>query len=163
VLALVIVGIAPVVERLGVIGVEPDGLVVVPNGAVGLALVIVGIAPVVERLGVIGVEPDGLVEVLNGTVGLALTIVGSAPVEEGLGEIRVEPDGLVEVLNGAVGLGPWRKAMGRFRSTPESGCEIDPVERVGFVAKGHKPPLALQKRLAELSSRFPTMNVHVDF
>jgi hypothetical protein len=36
---------APVVERYGVIRVEPDGLVEVLNGAVVLALIIVGIAP----------------------------------------------------------------------------------------------------------------------
>jgi hypothetical protein len=50
-LALVIIDIAPVVEGFGEIRVEPDGLVVVLNGAVGLALVIIGKAPVVEGLG----------------------------------------------------------------------------------------------------------------
>jgi len=59
-LALEIVGIVPVEEGSGVIRVEPDGLVVVLNGVVGLALAIVGIAPTVERYGVIRVEPDGL-------------------------------------------------------------------------------------------------------
>jgi len=72
------------VEFGGVIRVEPDGLVVVLNGAVELALGSVGEAPAVEGSGVIRVEPDGLVEVLNGAVGLALGSVGEAPVVEGL-------------------------------------------------------------------------------
>jgi hypothetical protein len=39
---------APVVEGLGIIRIEPDGLVVVLNGAVVLAAVGTGNAPVVE-------------------------------------------------------------------------------------------------------------------
>jgi len=83
-------------------GIEPDGLVEILNGAVGLAHASVGQAPVVEGIGAIRVDPDGLVEVLNGAVGLAHASVGQAPVDEGQDVIRVDPDGLVQVLNGAV-------------------------------------------------------------
>jgi len=85
----------------GVIRVEPDGLVEVLNGAVGLALFKVVEAPDDEGRGEIRVElePDGLVEVLNGAIVLALAIVGIAPVEKGLGEIRFLPrDSLTERL-----------------------------------------------------------------
>jgi hypothetical protein len=74
-LALAIVGKAPVAEGIGVIRVEPDGLVEVRNGAVKLTLVIVSLPPVGEGFDVIRVEPYGFAVFLNGAVVLALATV----------------------------------------------------------------------------------------
>ena len=76
----------PVAQGVGLIRVDPEGLVVVLNCAVILAFGTVSAAPVVEGTVVIRVEPD-LVQVLNGTVVLVLANVGAAPVGEVLGAI----------------------------------------------------------------------------
>ena len=55
-MVLASVGEGPVAEGLGVIRVEPDGLVVVRNGAVVSALVVIGTAPVVEGFGVVRLD-----------------------------------------------------------------------------------------------------------
>ena len=47
VLALFLIGHAAVIERLGVVGIDLDRLIVVPDGAVVLALAGVGVATVV--------------------------------------------------------------------------------------------------------------------
>ena len=80
-LALVLVGIAPVVVGNGVLRVEGDGLVEVGDGLVELALVVVGIAPVVVGSGILRVEGDGLVVVGDGLVEARPCLsVGKAPV-----------------------------------------------------------------------------------
>ena len=57
-LALVTVGDAVVVIRLGIRWFEADGVVVVPNGPLDIAQVIVGYAAVVVGIGIKWVEPD---------------------------------------------------------------------------------------------------------
>jgi hypothetical protein len=86
------VRVAAIVEELGVIRVEPNGLIVVLNGTVGSALGIVGVAPAVADLRVIQVEPYLPVEISNGAiVGLAGMDV-AARLRKALGRFRASPD-----------------------------------------------------------------------
>ena len=76
--ALGFAGVAAVVVGGGVLGVEPDGLVVVGDRPVEVALGLTGEAAVVVGGGVLGVEPDGLVVVGDRPVEVALGLAGDA-------------------------------------------------------------------------------------
>ena len=76
-------------------GFQPDGLVVVLDGAVVLSPGEIDVAAIVIGLGVGRVQPDGLVVVLEGAVGLALAGVAVAAAVEGDSHVgRHIPSGL---------------------------------------------------------------------
>ena len=78
-IALLFVGVAPVVVGKEIIRVQRDGLAVVRDGAAMLALLSVGEAPVVVGVGIVRVERDGLGVIGDGAVILALAKVVVAP------------------------------------------------------------------------------------
>jgi hypothetical protein len=83
-------GLAAAVVGGGVFRVEPDGLVIVGDGAVEVTLLAPGIAAVVVGGDVFRVEPDGLVMVGDGAVEVTLVAPGIAAVVVGVGVFRVE-------------------------------------------------------------------------
>jgi hypothetical protein len=102
VVTLVGVGVAAVIKRYGVFGIEPDCLSVVHNGAVVVALGVVGQAAVVEHIGVFRIEPNRLGVVRNRAVVLALVRKGEAAVIERYGKFRIQPDRSGVVGNGVI-------------------------------------------------------------
>ncbi len=99
---LLLVGESPVGEDLGIVGLQADGLIVVPDGLVESAFISMDITPVAEGSGEIGFQADGLVVVLEGPVELAFVIIGIAPVVEGFCKIGFQADGLIVVGDGLV-------------------------------------------------------------
>src|SRR5260370_33142888 len=79
-------------ERNGVIGIEPDRLVIVGDSAVDIALGLVRGGTVVEGKGVVRIEPDRLVEFRDGTDGVALPLVRITTAVESINELWTEPD-----------------------------------------------------------------------
>src|SRR5882672_6011938 len=79
--------LATPVQRGGGIGIEPDSLVIVGDGAGVILLGGVGVAAVVEGMGVIGVEPDRLIVVGDGGVEVRLGLVRGATAVERNGVI----------------------------------------------------------------------------
>ena len=63
------------VVRVGILGIEPDGLVEVSDGLFVIFLAAVCVAAAVVREGIFGIEPDGLVVVSDSAVEIALDVV----------------------------------------------------------------------------------------
>src|SRR5262245_16640261 len=103
-----------IVERNGVVAIEPDGPVKILDGEilvpsrgqisveVPLCLLPLGDGPVNEGHCVFGIESDRLVEVLDRTVDPAFAQVGKGPVIESERVFRIEPDRFVVVVDGAI-------------------------------------------------------------
>ena len=73
--ALVAVGVAPVVEGHGVFRIDADRLIVVGDGAVEVALVAVDDTSIVEGHDVFGIVSDRFIEVGDGVVQVALVAI----------------------------------------------------------------------------------------
>src|SRR5947208_490320 len=86
-------GQAPVVEGLGEVRLDLEGLLVVFDGLGRLALPRERRAPVVEGVGIVRLDLEGLLVVLDGLGRLALPSERIAPVVEGLGVVRVDSGG----------------------------------------------------------------------
>ena len=89
-------------ESEGVLRLETNGLVVVPNCPLQVPLKGMGNAAVIEGRGHLRVKADSLVEVLDGAVGLGLLAIGCPAVIEGYGVLRIELYRLVVVLDGTI-------------------------------------------------------------
>jgi hypothetical protein len=81
-LAFGIIGVAAVVERIGVVRIKPDRLIIILDGAVVFAFGLIGDAAVIERIDVVRIKPDCLVEIRDRAVGLALGAIGGAAIVE---------------------------------------------------------------------------------
>ena len=113
-------------EGKGELGIEPDRLVVVGDGAVIVRLGGIGEAAVVEGRGRLWIEPDRLVVVGDGAVVVLLGGIGEAAIVEGMDIFRIEPDRLVVVGDGAVvvllgGIGEAAVVEG-LRGVNQSAC-----------------------------------------
>lgn len=97
-------GVAAIVEDVGVGRIELDGLVVVLDRAEALARFGIDEPAVFVGAGIVRLELDGSVVVVGRTKGVAVQSVGVATGVEGIGILRVQPDGLVEVLDRRVEL-----------------------------------------------------------
>ncbi len=101
-ITLVLLSHATVVKRIGIIGIEPDGLIIILDSAVVFAPAAIDYSAVIEAVGVVRIESDRLSEVVYGTAVLAVPRMGDSAVNEGIGIVRVEPYGFVIILDGAV-------------------------------------------------------------
>ena len=90
VLALVLVGLAAVVEHVGVGGIDLDGLCVVGDRAVVVALLVVDVAAVEMGERVAGIERDHVAVVLDRRV-----LVARALVQHAAMQMRLDTDVLV--------------------------------------------------------------------
>ena len=54
------------VERIGIVGFQPQGLIVIRDGVIIVPLVLICPSPVVERISIARFQPQGLIVVVNG-------------------------------------------------------------------------------------------------
>ena len=82
-----LIGEPPVGKHLGIVRIQLDGLVVIPDGLINNAPLSVDITPVAIGFGKFGVQADRLIEVCNGPTELAFDIKGIGPIVEGRDKI----------------------------------------------------------------------------
>ena len=80
VVALVAVGVAPIVEGHDEFWIEPDRLIVVGDGALVVALFVMSGTSIVEGHGQYGIEPDRLIQVGDGAVVVAPGAIGDSSI-----------------------------------------------------------------------------------
>lgn len=85
-----------------VLGIEPDRLAVVRDGAVSIALGSVRKPTVMVGIAVIGIEPERLVVVRDRAITVALGQVSVTAVVVDEGVPGIEPDRLIAVRDGAI-------------------------------------------------------------
>ena len=106
------VGEATVVVGLGILGVDPDGFIVVLDCPLVLIHVGVGEATVVVGVGVLGVDPDGFIVVLDCPLVLAESAVGDTTVVVSIGIRRINTQCLVKFGDSLDQLPLFRQRVG---------------------------------------------------
>jgi hypothetical protein len=100
VLALVQENIPKIIMRLGIIGTNPEGFLILVSGLLVLALLQENVPKVIMCLRIIGIDPEGFLILVSGLLVLALVQENIPKVVICLGKIGINPEGFLILVSG---------------------------------------------------------------
>ena len=83
------ISVSPAEEGIRIVGIEPDRLVVIGDGAIEIVLRPIGLAPAIERRWRLGLPRDRGVIIRDGAVELALCMVDRRAFHERWRRLRI--------------------------------------------------------------------------